>query len=510
MEIVKIIDTNKLPAFITDLVDTAAKTLDELELAKNDSWLGTIPFGKLAGFFAKKIIEINSAEGALVHAIGFASSFALYEAFNRYKLQPTVPKDRYDTFIAALREKRKAKALQLATFDLTDFWHSAPVQEYVQLFDHFLQETNLSDTDRRRVLRYLQDYTKVHFTRLLEEKETVYQKLNTYLKSKSYEELLKLHKTERYEAELKNLFTEVTLNDERGLTLDYLYIEPYFKIYRSCLDKAELQERNNDSFIESRNLDYQGSLHDYIPAYLNGRKPMGMEKTTAQVVFIYGYPGQGKTSFCKKLLYDLFHQHLIDKPVYFIKFRSLRNEATEKLLKNPLEALHQHLVEEDNLPLEKNALRNALLILDGLDELLMKNNLNSNDIERICKELLREAERYPDLTILITSRYGYIDLKSLPENEMLVLQLQEFNESQQLKWLEKYRLFYPEKPLTAEKIKAINANNNYLKELINQPILLFLVASLDNLLNEPDANRARVYELLLMNSPNARGTAAAR
>jgi|GEM_PF-6937338 hypothetical protein len=44
MENIKIIDTDKLPAFITDFVDTAAKTLDGLDLAKNDSWLGTIPF----------------------------------------------------------------------------------------------------------------------------------------------------------------------------------------------------------------------------------------------------------------------------------------------------------------------------------------------------------------------------------------------------------------------------------------------------------------------------------
>jgi|GEM_PF-4012748 uncharacterized membrane protein YeaQ/YmgE (transglycosylase-associated protein family) len=95
-------------------------------------------FGKLAGFFARKIIEINSAEGALMHAIGFAGSFALYEALNRYKLQPTVPKNHSETFITALKEKRKAKALQLATFDVHDFQQSAPVQEYTQLFDHFL------------------------------------------------------------------------------------------------------------------------------------------------------------------------------------------------------------------------------------------------------------------------------------------------------------------------------------------------------------------------------------
>jgi SpoVK/Ycf46/Vps4 family AAA+-type ATPase len=71
-------------------------------------------------------------------------------------------------------------------------------------------------------------------------------------------------------------------------------------MYRPCLQKEEQPKEDRHDFIKSQELDYTGSLHDYILALLRKNKPTGREKSIPQAVLLYGYPGQGKTSFCKK------------------------------------------------------------------------------------------------------------------------------------------------------------------------------------------------------------------
>ncbi len=98
-----------------------------------------------------------------------------------------------------------------------------------------------------------------------------------------------------------------------------------------------------------------------------------------------------------------------------------------------------------------------------------------------CRLILSDIKDSPHLKVIITSRYGYINLERLRSEKSLIIQLNEFTLNQQKNWLDIFRRFHPETPLTKNKLEQIHNSDTaiYLKELIGQPILLHMIASLE-------------------------------
>lgn len=300
----------------------------------------------------------------------------------------------------------------------------------------------------------------------------------------------------KYHEELKDSFHELVFDDEKGMTLNDIYIDPDFECYINTISEEYFSTPPEERADEFQTIDVPTTeIINSILSSNNDKLKNVFKNAAARVTFILGFPGQGKTSFCKKII----HNHLStnpNSPIFYLKLRNVRK--TKDLIENPLNIIHEELEIEVGDTFSKNILKKSIIILDGLDEIYMKDNLKAEDIEYFCKELIREAERLNYNKIIITSRYGYVDLKKLYDKDYLAFSLKPLNFSQQEEWLEKYSLFHSDSLLTKERLKVFNTGRheyNYIKELINQPLLLYIVASLHVEL-DTNIDRAEIYNLL--------------
>ncbi|OWY19391.1 NACHT domain-containing protein [Sphingobacteriales bacterium UPWRP_1] len=285
-----------------------------------------------------------------------------------------------------------------------------------------------------------------------------------------------------------------TIMQEDKMTLADVYIEPMFGVYKECWKKDEKEQYFHKLFTEQKE-----TLHLFINEWVQNRQiNTNINVINGNVILLLGNPGQGKTSLCKRLLHDYFSKYseqLLEKPIFRIQFRNLTD--VERLIANPLPILFDHL--KSIVPeVDRNLFNKSLLVLDGLDELMITERLTYNSIDQFCRNLLRSAENM-EMKILITSRY-HVDIEKL-KNDCLVLNISLLTLQQQQDWLQKYQKFHPECELTLDLLERFNKNYEYkhISELIDQPILLHMLASTFTGKDEDIAqyaNRAKVYDNL--------------
>lgn len=180
----------------------------------------------------------------------------------------------------------------------------------------------------------------------------------------------------------------------------------------------------------------------------------------------------------------------------------------DELLVDPKTVLYEHIIEDicektnpDAKNIDKNTIFSGVLLLDGLDEISILNNLNTS-IEIFCEKLLQQFENLKT-KIILTSRHGYIDIEKLEKRNLpaIVVQIKRFNQEQQIEWLEKYLKNSKQQNIfSIEDLKEINQIEKYkhIKELIDQPILLHLVA-LSGADIKTNNSRASVYNQVFTN-----------
>ena len=317
--------------------------------------------------------------------------------------------------------------------------------------------------------------------------------------------IIRQQEFQKYYTRLASLFTQPTLNDERGMTLDTIYIHPHFEVHKSCFKKEDerlYHTHNGERYLIStpfiKEYNYPHHIHNYLPHFFTQKNFLKLKCENSQILLLFGQPGQGKTSFCYKLLYDLLTPTPPNQPLYFIKLRRIKNVTS--FVNNPLSQLEDFMREDENQPsLNQYDIGKAILILDGLDELYMHAGLTTQDIEILCKNLQRETEAHSQLRIILTSRHGYVNAKQLNTRHFLILKLAYLNASQQHTWLTYYQKFYPNTTLNAQTLQEVQdekkKNLAHIRELISQPILLHLTASADYKL-DASANRAKIYDQL--------------
>ena len=309
---------------------------------------------------------------------------------------------------------------------------------------------------------------------------------------------------EAYHNSLRKMYHEVVMDDEAGMTLADIYIKPNFRISERCFGEKDERYRaykrieRHSPFIP---VEYPASIHEFMFEFLEQKNPLSLTSSKAKVLLLLGYPGQGKTSFCKRFIHDLLVSGRSKQHVFYLPLRIVKN-VREKLsspLDLVLEALNNDLPDTYPGTVTEKLLRKSVLILDGLDEIFQREGLSHADIFDFCRELGRLTVDTPDLRIILTSRYGYITHSKLRKKEFLIAQLDTLPPPEQSEWLEKYKKFHPKTRLSQEKLTEINDEKNksftHLRELINQPILLQLVATANYELQATDT-RTKIYNEL--------------
>jgi NACHT domain/Pentapeptide repeats (9 copies) len=352
------------------------------------------------------------------------------------------------------------------------------------------------------VIKHIDD-VKIDFSvkRDILDKDSLFADLNAsnhLLKIKKVEKLLEqqfelireANDLSGYHDELQSMYYEVVMNDEKGMTLDQVYVEPGFLLHNSAFGKEKESYPNKYSGV-----DHRYKIHEFLDDYLNGKNHLDCIEE-CRMFIILGYPGQGKSSFLKRFVHDYIKGgQNKTHPVYYFQLKNIR--SVKAFISNPEEVLREDASSSLEAEIDKFKFRKSFLILDGLDELYMRDHLEKDDVEKLCKELVRLTGNYKHLRIMLTSRYGYIDDNSFYREKGIIIQLAEFTLSDQHRWLDKYRHLHPDTWLSKQKLNEFNEviAYTYIKELIKQPMLLHMVATIHREVEE-SANRAKVYDLL--------------
>ncbi|MEO0896309.1 MAG: pentapeptide repeat-containing protein [Bacteroidota bacterium] len=378
------------------------------------------------------------------------------------------------------------------------------VEKFVPTLAFWLQhEGKLREEKAELLANELGNYFEVQLIKQWRKHEDYWQDIVDFFKgtpfSKGYIRRINM---KMYQNSIKTLYFKPVMGDEKGMSLQDVYIEPDFRIHEQCFDREDRRgfvrqsrQPHEEAFAK---VPFEGSIHQYVEAFLARENPLELSSGNAQVMILLGYPGQGKTSFCARTIYDYLNGPF-EKPIYFVRLRDL--EHPRELISSLEETLRHHLekeISEFSEGLGDQAFRNAFWILDGLDELHMKEDFSHEDILRFCDKLADLSSRRPDLQILFTSRYGYITLDKLQKERFQILRLEPFSEGQQLKWLKNYKNYYPETELKEEVLHKINEPGNslnHLQDLATQPILLHLIATSKGGLKEGD-KRVSIYSNL--------------
>lgn len=266
-----------------------------------------------------------------------------------------------------------------------------------------------------------------------------------------------IQKTTRHDEYNKSLIEEFStkpLFNEKQLTLKDIYVRLKCRISPDCMSSSKNDYSQNylDTF------DLLKSLID-----INSRKNAGDDysinyKVKLDRLLIFGFPGQGKTSFCKFIAHELLvNKEAFTNKVYLFQLRYIEKKEFDSFLDNPLDYIKNDLnkrVFEGQSKDISEELRGSLIILDGLDELDIKRTYLGGEYEKLLEKILLIEE---DLIIVMTSRYIDICLKKLETNLLpLIVNLVEFNSEQQKEWLRKYKEIYPDIELTENIIDHIN------------------------------------------------------
>ncbi len=274
------------------------------------------------------------------------------------------------------------------------------------------------------------------------------------------------------------------------ISLSAIYREPFFSLHQKSCKQTNIADFNQDGFATK--ISFKGSIHAYLDQRLLHEKcPLGLDSEKQRIIFLLGQPGQGKSSFCYHQVQRLANNPLLNQNLYFLKFKDFENP--EELLSKPFDTISEEL-KNQNITFSDE---NTILFLDGLDELFIREGLSSNKLAGFYDKIEQRIAKKERLSIVITSRYHYLNLKEIGTSYTTILQLKGLTKTQQIEWLESYKDKAKECTLSKTDLEKIHSNPNlkHLKELVEQPILLHILAKA-NINIAANLTRTAIYDHL--------------
>ncbi len=289
--------------------------------------------------------------------------------------------------------------------------------------------------------------------------KNLYQELANYFNNPIHLQNDKFAKLLDKYATYKNYFT-TPLQEDTGSseTLEDLYIKPDFSVYKNNLIKvSEPTHGHFESITPSFD------IHEFFEHYFLISNKHENLKEDYDMVFVLGQPGQGKTSFCYKLLYDYInnHNHLPPTPIIFVKIREL---VAYDFVRAPFEEIGKQF---NYLNFDSDEL---IVVLDGLDEAYMSGGISDNNLRNLYDRLKKRPNKR--IKIILTSRFNYLSVTDSCLDNTLVLQLNELTDDQITRYCTNFGRFYPDNFLSKEVGKIVSEKRfSHIKELLRQAVL---------------------------------------
>jgi len=382
-------------------------------------------------------------------------------------------------------------------------------EDIIQFNPNYLRESYLFFKEYLDILKitYPNDLNFIYFNNFrinledeFQENKDIYKSLIEYFDNPIFNENKKMLKQLDYYKKLIKSFVEPLQSDipECKETLKDLYVEPFFEIH-----KNSFTSKTTERISEFNELEKEISTHLFLKDYYFKNKKHPNFTNSYNLLFVLGQPGQGKTSFCSKLVYDYIIESdgIPEIPLFFVKIRDL---VARDFIDTPFNEIQRQI--NQNFDFQNNE---CILVLDGLDEAYMSGGLNDGDLRNLYERLKSTTQSNEDLKIILTSRFNYLKLNDSCIDRSSVIQLSTLDSSQIKEYSDKFRQFYPENKLVG-KIDKILADKKYehILELLQQAVLLYFIAISDIDIEELDSRTViydKIFNSLAMRSWDKNG-----
>jgi hypothetical protein len=382
-------------------------------------------------------------------------------------------------------------------------------EDIIQFNPNYLRESYLFFKEFLDFLKitYPSDLNFIYFNNFrmnledeFQENREIYKSLIEYFDNPIFNENKKMLKQLDYYKKLIKSFVEPLQSDipECKETLKDLYVEPFFEIH-----KNSFSSKTAERISEFNELEKEISTHLFLKDYYFKNKKHPNFTNSYNLLFVLGQPGQGKTSFCSKLVYDYIIESdgIPEIPLFFVKIRDL---VARDFIDTPFNEIQRQINQNFDFQNDK-----CILVLDGLDEAYMSGGLNDGDLGNLYERLKSTTQSNEDLKIILTSRFNYLKLNDSCVDRSSVIQLSTLNISQIKEYSDKFKQFYPENKLVGNIDKILtNPKYEHILELLQQAVLLYFIAVSDIDIEEQDSRTViydKIFNSLAMRSWDKNG-----
>lgn len=273
-------------------------------------------------------------------------------------------------------------------------------------------------------------------------------------------------------------------SETSNLDKDFFLSNYRKSLFWSSIDNISLE----DLYVfNTYNISGADSLHtdieDLIKSFLTGdiRRFLALKNIKQyeipNTIFITGYAGCGKTSLISKIA-DTYSKESFNTPMFFIRLSNWRDK--------PLSAdsiAHYLGVSQD-------ALRDSIIILDGLDEILKTVVYQHETMSALTEDLYSL-----NCKAIITCRKNLVDAKRL--RYCAEICLHGFDVEQAKTWLEKYHAKNPDLDISLWKddVDRIIRSESQLSRIVLSPLILYICVTREIRINHADS-LGKLYDLL--------------
>lgn len=196
------------------------------------------------------------------------------------------------------------------------------------------------------------------------------------------------------------------------------------------------------------------------------------QKDKSGVMLIHGEPGHGKTTLCRKAVYEFYRNRFGEKKTNVFWFRL--NPAYSDIIQDGKLVLENAFcwgnikTQRKMIPLEENedAYRGSIIFLDGYDELKVQAKSRLRDFIDTVEEY---AEEY-QIHFVVTARTRSVE-DELYELEIPILQFAPMTEKQQDAWIHARTKLQSYEPA----FEKLRNSSKEMKEMLGIPILFRMV-----------------------------------